>query len=242
MTVPTLQSTTFTDRKILLSDQGREFGEKVVLESANTDSGSTPTYRFRKGNVVVLRTATGQYVEADDSNADRNTPASVTADEATDTDWALATITVKYGLGGVAFTAVTMGTTTFTTAAVVTLLNANAAFAANFIADNSGGSLRIRTRQAGADQQLHVVSSLATAFGASGKAGYGADADYRVTYERRDMQDPDGTAIAAICENLVRGHFDESQLLVGGSAATSDTSGGWAEARAVLSRRGSRFG
>ena len=35
-------------------------GHDVVLSSDNTDAGNTPTYVFRSGNVVVLRTSSGE--------------------------------------------------------------------------------------------------------------------------------------------------------------------------------------
>jgi len=242
-TLPHYTSTTITPRKILIIETGAGIqGEDITLDSGNADAGNTPTWRFRDGNVVVLVTATGRYVEADDAAGDVNQSASASALETADVDWQSTTITVRLGgKGGLSFDVV-LGAADDTDAEVVTALNANATFAAHCLADVDGGVVRIRTRRAGADQNIHVTSSLATAYGASGIGANGTDADYRVTTISTELQDENGTAIHAPVENLLAAHFDESELIVGGAAATADTTGAWAEARAVLSRRGAIFG
>lgn len=227
--LPGITTTTDTDRRILIDDQGLKHAPSGVLDSSNTDSGSSPATRFRRGNVVILRTSTGRYVEANDANADSPAPASVSASETADTDWQSAVISITVD-GGVTFT-VTLAATDDTDAEVVTALNANAVFAANCIADVNGGVVRIRTLEAGDDKHLLVSADLTTAFGASGTSDSGTDPDVRVVNENVDLIDEDGAAAHAEAAMLFAGHFDESNLI-----------NLTAEARAVLAKRGSIFG
>lgn len=237
-TIPHYTSTTITGRRVLMDNLIDPEIEAIVLSSDNADSGSTPTHRFRDGNVVVLRTSTGEYVEADDSNADAPTPAIVSASETADAGWQSSTITVTLN-GGIGFS-VTLGATDNTDAKVVTALNGDAVFAANCIADVNATLVRIRTLEAGEDVYLHVTSDLTTAYGANGQADTGADPDVRVTLAKADLQNQEGTAVDAEVIAARSGHFDESNLIVGGSAASA-TSQHWVEARAVLTKRGAKF-
>lgn len=216
-------------RVVRLSEHGTALDTSAVIDSSNTDAGSTPTTRMRPGNVLVKRTSTGRYIEANDSNGDRNAPASVSASETADTDWQNAVITVTVD-GGVSFS-VTLGAADDTDAEVVAALNGNAVFAANCKADVSGGVVRIRTLEAGAHKHLTVSADLATAFGSAGTSGNGTDADYVVQLPYVDLEDENGTATHAEARVARVGHFDESQLI-----------NLTAEARATLSRRGSFFG
>ena len=63
--------------------------------------------RIFEGNVLVKRTSTGRYVEANDTNGDTNSPASVSASETADGDWASKTITVN--VNGMDLVTVTLG-------------------------------------------------------------------------------------------------------------------------------------
>jgi hypothetical protein len=77
------------------------------------------------------------------------------------------------------------------------------------------------------------TSSYADTFG-SGVAsaeGYGTDADYRVVEDYVDMLDEGGVAGNAVAKTSMAGFYKESNLL-----------NLCAEARAVLTRRGSIFG
>jgi hypothetical protein len=234
-TIPGVVSTTLTGRKPLIDDTLTAYGEDVVLASDNVDV-STPTYRFRPGNVIVKRTSTGLYVEANDSNGDRSTPPSVSSAEAADTDWDGTTITVY--LNGTLVATVLLAGTDDSTSEVVTALN-TAFAAANLPIVASGldaAVLVVKAHPGGSGTTLRVESTLATAFATAGGAGSyaedtGEDADYRVTDDFADLKDQNGTACTAPVRNMVRGYFDESELL----NLTAD-------AKAVLSRRGSRFG
>lgn len=236
--IPHFSTVTVAGARILI-DRSIDTQEDVVtLDSTNADAGNTPTHRMRAGNIVILRTSTGRYVEADDANADALTPATVSAIETADAGWQSTTITTTIR-GGVSFDVV-LGAGDDTDAEVVTALNANAVFAANCIADESGGFVRIRTLEAGAEAQLHVNSTLATAYGANGIADNGTDPDVRVMLELASLQDKEGTAINADANTARKGHFDESALIVGGAVA-SLTDQNYIEAKAVLLRRGSIF-
>lgn len=212
-----------------LTSRGKEADTTVVLDSTNTDAGNTPATRFRPGNVVILRTSTGRYVEADDTNADAMLPATVSAAETADTDWQSATITLALN-GGPGHT-VTLGAADDTDAEVVTALNGDAGFAALYIADESGGVVRIRTRQAGEGLNLLVTSSLATAYGASGTEGLGSDPAVGVTEHVVDLVDENNVAInEMVTISRVNADYDTSQLI----SLTN-------EARIVLERNGCTF-
>lgn len=223
--VPGLQSVTQSRRRVRWNARGSDADRSIILDSGNTDTGSTPATRFREGNVVVYKTSITQFVEANDSTGDRNTQATVTAAETADSDWRGATITCKYK--GVQITVVTLATTDDTDAEVVTALNADADFAAWFVASTVASRVTIKSLEAGADVHIEVTSSLSTAFGASGTTAFGTDADYAITLADTDLVDSDGTAVDATVRAAVTGDFDESNLV-----------NLTAEARATLSRRG----
>lgn len=185
------QTTSYVNNRAVLV-QGGYKQKTVVLDSGNVDSGSVPTSRLREGNVMVKRTSTGKYIEADDANGDRNAGAVVTAAEAADSDWQSADITVSQN-GGDKVT-VSLGGSDDTNAEVATALNADADFARNYIADGSGALLTITSLRTGEDVQLTVTSDLATAFGANGTNASGTWADYGVLQRPVDQADDAGTA------------------------------------------------
>lgn len=233
--LPRLASRTFSRRKPLFwaetTPGTARKGPTVVLDSGNSDSdgGHTPTYEFRAGNVVVLRTSTGRYVEANDTNGDRNTAASIETSSFSTTSGGDVVLSYK---GGQTIS-VTNSTGSGTVDNYVTDLNADATFASLFVADNNGGELRIRTRGRGADEWFYVAAGTHDDLGFSegeANAVYGTDADYLVTAEWSELQDEHGTAIHNTAATYEAAVFDESELI-----------NLTAEARAVLSRRGSTF-
>ena len=125
---------------------------------------------------------------------------------------------------------VTLASTDDTNAEVVAALNANADFSAIAKASESGGFVKIETREAGAHKYIKVTSTLSTAFGASGKEAFGKDADYAVLLQYVDLQDESGSARDGEARLARIGYFDESNLI----NLTP-------EARATLARRGSIF-
>lgn len=226
--LPGLQTTTITPRKITLDDSLSVFGGEVVLDSSNADSGATPTHRLRPGNVVVLRTSTGRYVEANDTNADTGTAPAITTGGHTDGNGVIKLV------GNHGTISVTTTTGTGTEANNATDLNADSSFAAFYTASSAGGELTITANRAAADEWFYMHSdTMATAVFAEGidNVSKGADPDVRVVYAAGDLQDSDGTAQHNTCANLVRGYFDESQLI--------NLTG---QAKEVLARRGSIFG
>jgi hypothetical protein len=184
---------------------------------------------FRAGNVVVLRTSTGRYVEANDSNGDSNGVATITSSGHSDANGAIA-----LSLKGGTVISVTTTTGSGTEANHATDLNAAEEFAALFVASSAGGELTITSRDAGADVYFHVDSTtIATVGFAEGAANgvNGTDAEYLVTEGTVSLIDSGGTAAHAEAEASWAGDYVSGNL--------TNLS---AEAKAVLLRRGSRIG
>lgn len=202
--------------------------ETIVLDSGNTDTGSTPNSRFRAGNVVVYKLAITQYVEANDSTGDRGTAAAITTSGHTDGNGEIKLV------GNHGTISVTTTTGAGTEANNATDLNADAIFKAHYVASSAAGELTITSLAKGAQEWFYMhTDTMATPGFAEGEANgvNGADADYRVTLEDVDLIDRDGTAQDAQVASCRTGYFDESALI-----NLTD------EARAVLLKRGARFG
>lgn len=208
--------------------------DTVVLDSATVDSGSTPTTIVRAGNVLVKRTSTGQYVEANHASGDSPVRATVTSAEAADTDWDGTTITTY--LDGILVSTVVLAGTDDSTSEVVTALNTSYA-ALNLPIVASGADLAVLVITAhGINRSLRIESTLVTAYGTAGGAGSyaegtGTEADFVVLDETVSMLDAYGTAQDTPVRVLRSGHFDESALV-----------NLTAEAKAEFLRRGARFG
>jgi len=237
-TLPGQYTRTRASRLVRYGTFGKELDGAVVIDSAQTDSdsGHTPTYEFRSGNVVVLRTSTGKYVAANDANGDRCTPPVLTSLIPADSTWASKVITLKRK--GATIVAVTLGGADDTTSEVVTALNGNAVFKANALASGAdGASLVITGYQGGADAELEVSMNLTTAWttinGSNSEAqAVGADADYRVLLDTCYLVSPVDTGTAADGDALAArlGRFYTTNLI--------NLTG---QAKAVLTRRGSTF-
>lgn len=235
--LPSFSSVTKTSRRFLITDTLDVAGPDVVVDSGEADS-TTPTSWLRPGTVLVKRTSTGKYIGADDSNADTFTQATVTSLEAADTDWDGTTVTIK--INGITITTVVFAGSDDTTAECVTALNANAIFAANCIASGSNGNpVVIKALRPGADTTLTISSDLATAWGASGTSATGTDPDVVVTTDWVALTDEFATAVDGVVSTLRVGHFDESELIVSGTAGSIRTMA--PVAYAVLAKRGSVF-
>lgn len=228
MGLPGYSTRSRTVRQVTLGYHGNEGLDTVTLDSGNTDAGNTPTTEFRPGNVVALRTSTGRYVEANDANGDRCTSPAKTSSGHTDGNGVIEVV------GNHGSISVTTSTGTGTEANNATDLNANAAFAAHYVATSGGGELTITARGKGADEWFYIAAASRDGAGFSeGESNgvAGTDADYRVTRDLGILADADGTAVHDEVQAYRAGYFDESQLI-----------NLTAEARAVLSRRGSIFG
>ena len=224
--LPQVQETTLADRNLLIDSTGLVQGQDVVLDSTNVDV-PTPTFRIRPGNVVVLRTSTGLYVEATDPNGDRNTVATITSVGHVDGNGVIAVVYKGMTIS------VTTATGSGTEAENATDLNADVLFRAHLIASSGAGELTIASRSTGADEDLFVDATTRDAAGfAEGIANSvnGVDEDYKVTADFGDLQDDDGNAVNGAVATWDAAHFDESNLL--------NLTG---EARGVFARRGSRF-
>lgn len=225
--LPAYGSFTRNGREPIADSVGLEAGPDVVLESANADSGASPTTLFRKGNVICLRSGTGEYVEANDSNATVSTAPSITTSGHADTK-----STIKL-VGNHGTISVTVTTGTGTEAECATDLNADADFAAHYTASSGGGELTIAANSVGPQEWFYMHSDTAAGYGFAEGADngvVGTEADYLVTAEDRLMVDDRGSAQAQIVPTYRRGTFDASVLV-----------NLTAEAKAVLARRGSRF-
>lgn len=216
-------------RKPLVNDQALVRGQDVVLDRA-THSPIDPKWRIHPGTVIARALANRRYLPATDPNGERNQPASVSALQPADATWAGTTITVSQAPGLGFPVRITQAVTD--NAGVIDRLNRDRNLQVLFLADEDAqGHVRIRSRASGADQYLHVQSSLPAAFGPDGIDAQGVDADYRVTIDHPvEVQTIDGKPAEAVVPTLLAGHFDTPELFY----LTP-------EARVVLSRRGSIF-
>lgn len=234
MSVPVgFASLSLPDRRILITPNASEGWHKtIVSDSTNADSGGPRSSMLRPGNVLLKDDTTGQYFD-DATSGDISARASVSASETADADWQSKTITLT--IDGVDIVTVTLGAGDDTDAEVVTALNANATFAAHAEADVNAVRVRVRLKEPGDDHELKISSDLATAFGASGTTGRGTDGDWAVCVEYVDQLDPAGSAADAKAHVVGCGHFDESNLIWGGSATLHQ------DFKRVMLKRGARF-
>lgn len=226
MTLPNFQSTTFTDRHILESVVGLELAPQTLIDGTNSsDATNTPTWRVRPGMVLGLDISAGLWLNADHASVDVSAPASISSSSHTDGNGVIKLV----GPGGTI--SVTTTTGTGTEANNATDLNADANFAAHYIATSGGGELTITAIDPFADFYVHS-DTMATAAFAEGIANkvQGVPGDYRVVADFVDLQDVDGNAVNGPVRAYARGHFDESNLI----NLTPD-------AKLVLSKRGSRW-
>ncbi len=226
--IPGVVEATVSTPRILIQDAPFVAGSDAVVQNDVTDTGSTPNTRIRPGQVLVLRTATGEYVEAGDTNGDTNGAASIDSAEAVDGDWGGTNLTIN--INGYEAT-IDPG---INAAAAIAAIAADAQLDDRVVgSDAGGGVLRITSRETGANQALVVTHDLATGWANGLLPNYanGTDADYRVSTDFVDLLDDNQVATAQPVATALVGFFDESNL----RDLTS-------EARAVLSRRGSIFG
>lgn len=226
--LPGLYTRAFDRRRHLINHHPELPGSDVVLDRT-TRSPVAPFHRIPEGTVVVKQVTAPTFVAASDPRGARCRPAEIVAAQPADAAWANTIVTASLA-SGLGFP-VLLDQAAVTTAAVVDQLNQSVPFASQFLADDVGGVVRIRTREAGAHKHLLVESTLPAAFGPAGAVGKGVDADYRVTDQAVELRDLEGNPIEAVVPSLVIAHFDESELL----HLTP-------EARAVLARRGALFG
>lgn len=226
-------------KRIFMDGGAMAAGSEIAatLASDNVDAGSPDrTTILRPGNVLLRDSATGKWYD-DASTGDASTQASVSSAATADASWDNATITVT--VNGVDIATVTLGAADDTDTEVVAALNADAKFRAKCIAAVVSAKVNIKTLDVGADVHLLVVSSYATAFGASGTAARGTDGDWAVLTDYVDMLN--GVQVAAVQHGvtLVRnGFFDDDNLVWAGAAGLATLH---QDAVRVLRKRGCKF-
>lgn len=230
MSIPAYDSFTVSGREVLLDNALAGEGDSVTLDSGNTDTGSSPTTLFRSGNVIVKRTSTGRFVEANDANADdlADSPATITSSSHSDANGVIKLV----GTHGTI--SVTTSTGSGTEANHATDLNADADFAAHYTASSAGGELTITSDAVGPDEWFYIHSdTIATVGFAEGEDNgvVGTIPDVRVTRDNVSLLNEFGSATHADVYAYRRGHFNTSNLINLTAAA-----------RAILAGRGSLFG
>ncbi len=226
-------------RRIFMDGGRLSWGSEIAVTGAsdNVDANSPDrTTILRPGNILLKDTATKIYYD-DATTGDPSTQATVTAAVTADASWASKTYT--FTVNGVALVTVTSGGADDTDAEIAAVFNANAIFAANLVASVVSNRVVVKTLAVGADMQLLVTSSYATAFGASGTAAHGTDGDWVVVTDWVDQLD--GNAVASVQHGIpcVRtGHFDDARLVWGGVEGIATVH---QDAIRVLRKRGARF-
>jgi hypothetical protein len=229
MQLPGITLVVFSDTSPIKSELAFEGAPDALLDSACTDPGNQPPWRFRAGGVVVRRSASNTFVPADDATGDRNQPATVMALVAADAAWAGKNVEIN--LDGGPTLVVPLGAQSNTNALVIADLQKDLKLAANILADEVNGLLRIRSLEAGAEKSIKIsMPALAAAFGPAGTIGAGIDADYRVTLVDGDLIDGSGAPAKSIVTCCRKGHFNTAKL----RNLTP-------EAKTVLLRRGAFF-
>lgn len=236
-------SLSIPDRRVLM--QPALDRDKVVIlsDSTNVDASGPRTTMLRPGNVLIQGASDSQWFD-DTTGGQASAVASVTGTVSDASSNAGFGKTFKWTYRyGVEHT-ITMGSTTAshdTNAEIVALLNANAYFSADLIADESTNYVRIRARRAGSEEFFKITDGTINAV-----LGYtdntivrGSDADYAVTTEYCDQLNPLGTAADARVQAVRAGVFDLSNLIFAGAALTSGSIYG--DFRRVMEKRGSRF-
>ena len=218
------------DRRVFLDggDLAEGAREAVTLLSTNVDSGSSPTTLLRPGNVLGKDSA-GKYVEANDTNVVADTVASHTG---TGAAFSTGSLTFIWQYKGGAAQTVTGAGGDDTLAEWVIKLNADADFAADLVASDSGSQLKIASKRAGADEYFTIgAGTVNTEAGVTAGSYGGGDGEYRVLTDYVDMLDANAVASDQPGSPVVwRGYFDESNLI-----------NLTAVAKASLLRAGSKF-
>lgn len=220
----------------LVDGQARLAGNDVPMASGQA-SALTPTSLHPPGTVLVKKTSGGKYYLAtDQSNGDRNTPASVATlvtnpgSGGWDGD-----VVIKGHWGSLTVTLSGANTDADVAAAIIAAIAAqNPESKARVTAADTTGEVTFTNLDSGPETWLSVHHATVTAmFGAAGASttfGYPTNADYRVTDGYARLADIKGTAQDFLVPTLKAGHFRLSAL----SNLTP-------EAKAVLASRGSIF-
>lgn len=217
--LPNLVTVTRTEKCPLYNRQGL-VEENAVLDStvgdgstnANSDL-SAPAWQVPAGLVVCQDESGSKWVEANDKDRKGGAMAAITSAEDVDAGWASGTL--KLYIDGQLVASVPAAGTDDTAAEYVTLLNANASFAANAFASASGSALVITALRG---HSMRVHHTLDTAYDDAGAGGGSEEsaaatvARYGVTLHPCVLQDLNGNAIDGPTKIATKGVFKESEL------------------------------
>lgn len=228
--LPGIVSHTRAGRRVRMTEHPKVVGPDVAVKSNQTDAGNTRTSLLRPAYMLVKVAATGLYVAADDSTGDRCAAASV-ASLVTNPGaggWD-GTLTISGHWGSLSVTLSGDNTDAAVAAAIIAAAAAVNPEQGPITAADTTGEVTVTNREKGAGTWLKVVhTTVTTAFGASGTAGVGTDADYVVSEDYCDLLDGNAVAITGCVRTTRAAHYDAANLL----HAT-------AEGLTVLARRGS---
>lgn len=205
----------------------------VTVELGQVDSGNTAfrTSFLRPGCVLVKRTATGEFVMANDANADHQTAASInTAVTNPGSGGWDGVVTIQGHWGSFTVTLSGSNTDAAVAAAIIAAAAAlNPESQAPITAADASGSVSITNHHKGAGTWLRAShATVAGMFTAAGKAARGTDPDVVVTDDYTDMLSGAGVSQAGLARCTRAGHYKAENLI-------NPT----AEAVAVLEKRGS---
>lgn len=244
MRLPGVKKVSWPSRDILATgsaDRARAAGSSATVKSTVTDSGSDRSTLLRPG-FVIGKGADAFYAATDAANVIGSSCAVATSK----IDLGAGTASKVFGwkYKGGAEQTVTMAGSDDTPAEVVTALGANAGFTRDLIASLNGNKLVVTSRRGGVGEYFQITAQNFNGQGGVAQDTFtnnsqygGADADYRVLgtgdggyTDYTDMLGADLVVSDTPANNLVAGWFIETQLI-----------GLTAEAKAVLTRRGSLF-
>lgn len=234
-------SLSIPDRRVLMHDVPG--CDKVVIQSdsTNEDAGGPRATMLRPGNVLIKGASDSVWYD-DTSGGQASAVASVTGTVSDASSNAGFGKTFIWQVNGGVSQTVTMGSTTAshdTNAEIVSILNADADFAADLIADESGNYVRIRAKRLG-DYFTIGAGTLNAVCGFTDSTTHrGTDADYAVTVDYCDQLTPLGATSDARVAAVRSGVFDLSNLVYAGAALTSGAI--YSDFLRVMKQRGARF-
>ena len=182
-----------------------------ALMAAGELSSITPDHRHPPGTVLGFDAGTSLWYLATDSLVDLGVAPTITSSSHTDGNGVIEVV------GNHGTISVTTATGTGTEAENATDLNADAAFAAHYIATSGGGELTITARDVDLGEEWFYIgaATMATAAFAEGQANEvrcTACQDYRVTTGFAELKDDEAAAQSFLVGTLWRGRFRRSAL------------------------------
>ncbi len=207
--VPGFKERTLDDVAYLIDGQLTVTAEDVLFASGEL-SAITPDHRHPPGTVVGFDSGTSKWYLATDSLVDVGVAATITSSGHSDGNGVIEVV------GNHGTVSVTTATGTGTEAENATDLNADAQFAAHYIATSAGGELTITAQDTSIDEWFYIgAATIATVSFAEGQANEvrcTACEDYRVTTAFAELKDDEAAAQDFLVGALWRGRFRRSAL------------------------------